>query len=180
MCCARPRQCLHNGYPIPAADKGWEAALLVAKTYADAAGCEYRGENHFDMAVSLLVNEPTGGSKVVDWKFQRFALARNRIALRMVSAPAECRNGRRRHSRRRKPRNAGATDDGSQKANRCRECLNSELTTLKSARHSCAAAGSILPMATSCKPLKKAGVPRPMPLCLSPLSGDGHIRSIVI
>lgn len=68
------RQCLHNGYPIPAADKGWEAALLAAKTYADAAGCEYRGENHFDMAVSLLVNEPTGGSKVVDWKFSALRL----------------------------------------------------------------------------------------------------------
>ena len=68
------RQCMNNGYLIPAADKGWEAALLAAKTYADAVGCEYRSENHFDLAVRLLVNEPAGGRKVVDWKFSALRL----------------------------------------------------------------------------------------------------------
>lgn len=68
------RQCMTNGYLLPAADKGWEAALLAAKAYADAAGCEYRSENHFDLAVRLLIKEPAGGRKVVDWKFSALRL----------------------------------------------------------------------------------------------------------
>ena len=62
------RQCLHNGYPIPAADKGWEAALLAAKTYAGAIGCEYLGQRNFDSIMGALENE-TGYREVAGWAY---------------------------------------------------------------------------------------------------------------
>ena len=42
----RAWECMDNGYLIPASDKGWEAALLAAKTCADAIGCQYSDESH--------------------------------------------------------------------------------------------------------------------------------------
>lgn len=62
------RQCMNNGYLIPAADKGWEAALLAAKAYADAAGCEYSGERNFDNIISALENE-AGYREIAGWAY---------------------------------------------------------------------------------------------------------------
>ena len=50
-------QCMDNGSLPVASEKGWQAALLATKTYADAVGCDYRGEYHFEKATRLLAND---------------------------------------------------------------------------------------------------------------------------
>ncbi|MCE2500216.1 MAG: hypothetical protein J4G13_05080 [Dehalococcoidia bacterium] len=60
----RARECLNNGYLIPASDKGWEAALLIAKTYADAIGYDYRGESQFSRVMQLLEKAESGQREI--------------------------------------------------------------------------------------------------------------------
>ena len=50
-------RCMDNGSLPVASEKGWQAALLATKTYADAVGCDYRGEYHFEKATRLLLKE---------------------------------------------------------------------------------------------------------------------------
>lgn len=47
-------RCMDNGSLPVASEKGWQAALLATKTYADAVGCDYQGEYHFEKATRLL------------------------------------------------------------------------------------------------------------------------------
>ncbi len=63
----RARQCLDNGYLIPASDKGWEAALLIAGTYADAIGCDYRDEGQLSRVMQLLEKEESWERAVSGW-----------------------------------------------------------------------------------------------------------------
>lgn len=60
----RAWECMDNGYLIPASDKGWEAALLAAKTYADAIGYSYGGEKHFDSVMRILEKEEADNKEV--------------------------------------------------------------------------------------------------------------------
>ena len=63
----RAWECLGNGYLIPASDKGWEAALLIARTYADAIGCDYRDEGQFGRVMQLLEKEESWERAVSGW-----------------------------------------------------------------------------------------------------------------
>ena len=63
----RAWECMDNGYLIPASDKGWEAALLAAKTYADTIGYSYRDESHFRPVVDILEKEAGGNKAVGTW-----------------------------------------------------------------------------------------------------------------
>lgn len=63
----RARECMDNGYLIPASDKGWEAALLAAKSYADAIGCDYRDEGQFSRVMQLLEKEESWEREVGGW-----------------------------------------------------------------------------------------------------------------
>ena len=63
-------RCMDNGYLIPASEQGWAAALLVAKRYAHAIGCDYHGESDFDAVMRLLATEQNGGpefSEIGGW-----------------------------------------------------------------------------------------------------------------
>lgn len=51
------QRCMDNGSLAVASEKGWQAALLATKTYADAVGCDYRGEYHFEAATRLLAKD---------------------------------------------------------------------------------------------------------------------------
>ena len=50
-------RCIDNGSPAVASEKGWQAALLATKTYADAIGCDYQGEYHFEATTRLLAKD---------------------------------------------------------------------------------------------------------------------------
>ena len=63
----RAWECMDNGYLIPASDKGWEAALLAAKSYADAIGYSYRDESHFRPVMDILEKEAAGHKAVGTW-----------------------------------------------------------------------------------------------------------------
>ena len=63
----RAWECMDNGYLIPASDKGWEAALLAAKTYADAIGYSYRDESHFRPVMDILEKEAAANKAVGTW-----------------------------------------------------------------------------------------------------------------
>ena len=63
----RAWECMDNGYLIPASDKGWESALLAAKAYADAIGCHYEGERHFDSVMRALEREEADNNEVGGW-----------------------------------------------------------------------------------------------------------------
>ena len=70
----RSRECLENGYLAPASEKGWEAALWATKTYADAIGCEYRGDEHFDVITRMLGKEDNGDLQVSKCTYAALAL----------------------------------------------------------------------------------------------------------
>ncbi len=63
----RAWECMDNGYLIPASDEGWEAALLAAKTYADAIGYSYRDESHFRPVMDILEKEAAANKAVKTW-----------------------------------------------------------------------------------------------------------------
>lgn len=66
---SRAWECMDNGYLIPASDKGWEAALLAAKTYADAMGYQYDDESHFHTIMNILEKEEAGNKEVGTWAY---------------------------------------------------------------------------------------------------------------
>ena len=70
----RAWQCVDNGALAVASEKGWAAALAATRIYAEAAGCEYRGEYHFEQAVKLLAKEGSGRREVVDWQYSALNL----------------------------------------------------------------------------------------------------------
>ena len=70
----RAWQCMDNGALAVASEKGWAAALAATKIYAEVAGCEYRGEYHFEQAVKLLAKEGSGRREVVDWQYSALNL----------------------------------------------------------------------------------------------------------
>lgn len=70
-------QCMANGSLPVASEKGWQAALVSTKTYADAVGCDYRGEYHFEAATRLLTKHEVGGREVVKWESGALNLREN-------------------------------------------------------------------------------------------------------
>ena len=72
----RAWECMDNGYLIPASDKGWEAALLATKTYADAIGCRYKDESHFDSVMRILQKAEAGSREVGTWTYAAANLRR--------------------------------------------------------------------------------------------------------
>lgn len=60
-------QCMDNGYLIPASVQGRAAALLVAKRYAHAIGCDYHGESDFDAVMRLLAAEQNASPEIGGW-----------------------------------------------------------------------------------------------------------------
>ena len=75
----RAQECLDNGYLIPASDKGWEAALLAAKTYADAFGYRYRDESHFDSVMRTLEKEAADRKEVGGWAYAAVKLRKTAV-----------------------------------------------------------------------------------------------------
>ena len=80
----RAWECMDNGYLIPASDKGWEAALLAAKTYADAIGYQYSEESHFHKVMNILEKEEAGNKEIGTWVY---------VAAKLRQTAAYC-NGR--------------------------------------------------------------------------------------
>ena len=70
-------QCMDNGSLPVASEKGWQAALLATKTYADAVGCDYRGEYHFEKATRLLANDEILREEVMAGESGAASLRRN-------------------------------------------------------------------------------------------------------
>lgn len=70
-------RCMDNGSLAVASEKGWRAALLATKTYADAIGCDYRGEYHFEKATRLLAKEETLNDAVIAGESGAASLRRN-------------------------------------------------------------------------------------------------------
>ena len=70
-------QCMDNGSLAVASEKGWQAALAATKTYADAVGCEYRGEYHFEKATRLLLKDETLRDEVTAGESAAAYLRRN-------------------------------------------------------------------------------------------------------
>ena len=70
------RVCLDNGYLAVASEKGWQAVLSATKTYADAVGCEYRGEYHFEQAIKRLAKEDARNRDVMEWEAGAASLGR--------------------------------------------------------------------------------------------------------
>lgn len=75
----RARECVDNGYLIPASDKGWEAALLAAKTYADAFGYRYRDESNFDSVMRILEKEEADSKEVGGWAYAAVKLRKTAV-----------------------------------------------------------------------------------------------------
>lgn len=61
---ARSRRCLENGYLVVASEKGWEAALLATKSYADAKGIDYNGDGHFALVARFLEKDHSVRSEI--------------------------------------------------------------------------------------------------------------------
>ncbi len=80
----RAWECMDNGYLIPASDKGWEAALLAAKSYADAIGYQYSDESHYHKVMNILEKEEAGNNEVGTWIY---------VAAKLRQTAAYC-NGR--------------------------------------------------------------------------------------
>ena len=72
----RAWQCVGNGSLAVAAEQGWQAALVATRSYADAVGCEYRGEYHFEQAVKRLAKEDARGRDVMEWEAGATSLGR--------------------------------------------------------------------------------------------------------
>ena len=70
-------RCMDNGSLAVASEKGWQAALAATKTYADAVGCEYRGEYHFEKATRLLLKDETLRDEVTAGESAASYLRRN-------------------------------------------------------------------------------------------------------
>ena len=70
-------RCMDNGSLAVASEKGWQAALAATKTYADAVGCEYRGEYYFEKATRLLLKDETLRDEVTAGESAAAYLRRN-------------------------------------------------------------------------------------------------------
>ena len=75
----RAWECMDNGYLIPASDKGWEAALLAAKSYADAIGCRYGDESHFDSVMRTLEKEEAESKEIGGWMYAAVKLRKTAV-----------------------------------------------------------------------------------------------------
>ena len=62
-------QCMDNGYLIAAADIGWDAALLIAHSYAHAIGRDFNGERDFDTVLRWLDAEQSNDGEVRGWAY---------------------------------------------------------------------------------------------------------------
>ena len=62
-------QCMDNGYLIAAADIGWDAALLIAHSYAHAIGRDFNGERDFDTVLRWLDAEQSNDGAVRGWAY---------------------------------------------------------------------------------------------------------------
>ena len=71
------QRCMDNGSLAVASEKGWQAALLATKTYADAVGCDYRGEYHFEAATRLLAKDAILREEVIAGESGAASLRRN-------------------------------------------------------------------------------------------------------
>lgn len=70
-------QCMDNGSLPAASEKGWQAALIATKTYADAVGCDYHGEYHFEQAIRLLAKDEILSDEVMAGECGAASLRRN-------------------------------------------------------------------------------------------------------
>ncbi len=75
----RAWECMDNGYLIPASDKGWEAALLAAKSYADTIGCRYGDESHFDSVMRTLEKEEADSKEIGGWTYAAVKLRKTAV-----------------------------------------------------------------------------------------------------
>ena len=69
--------CMDNGALAPASEKGWEAALWATKTYADAMGHGYRGDNHFDLVMRILSKDDVWHKEAAECESGALALRSN-------------------------------------------------------------------------------------------------------
>ena len=60
---------MDNGYLIAASDIGWEAALLIAHSYAHAVGRDFDGERDFDAMLRWLGAEQSNDGEVQGWAY---------------------------------------------------------------------------------------------------------------
>ncbi len=70
-------ECMDNGAPAVASEKGWEAALCATKTYADAMGHGYRGDNHFDIVMRILSKDGAWRKEAAECESGALALRSN-------------------------------------------------------------------------------------------------------
>ena len=73
----RAQKCMNNGALAPASEKGWEAALRATKTYADAMGYDYRGDNHFDLVMRILSQDGAWRKEASECESSALALRSN-------------------------------------------------------------------------------------------------------
>ncbi len=72
----RAWECMDNGAPAVASEKGWEAALCATKTYADAMGCDYHGDRHFEDVMRTLEKDDVWREKVAGCEYSALNLRR--------------------------------------------------------------------------------------------------------
>ena len=73
---AQSRECLENGYLVVASEKGWEATTHAAKAYAEAMGCDYHGDRHFESVMRTLEKDDVWREEVEGCEYSALNLRR--------------------------------------------------------------------------------------------------------